>query len=61
MPAKNTTKIKLLQGMAGNRLDEKTGQVRATFTYAPGAVIDWPADEAARMIDRGYAELVETK
>ena len=60
MPAAKTTRIKLLTGLAGNRLDEK-GRERGTFTYAPGAVIDWDAEEAKRLVDRGYAEFVEAK
>ncbi len=37
-------KIKLTTGLCGNG-----------FCHAPGDVIDWPAEEAKRLVSAGYA------
>ncbi len=44
-------KIKLLQGMGGN--------VPHFFSHQPGAILDWDAVEAQRMVERGMASYIE--
>lgn len=42
--------IRLLVSMAGPE-----------NSWSPGDVIDWPDEEAARLVEAGYAELVRTE
>lgn len=51
-------KIKLKQSICGTRTGDN-GEDRGTFVYDVGRVLDWPAHEAERFVDRGIAELVE--
>ena len=48
-------KIRLLQSIGGHRPNG------ALFSFAPGTELEWPADEAQRFIDAGYALKVEEK
>jgi hypothetical protein len=52
--AVKTLRIRLMQGIAGHRLD-RNGEAYV-FSHAPRAVLDWPADEAARFIESGIAQ-----
>jgi hypothetical protein len=58
-------RIKLSTSIAGQRIntDPKTGQKSpgGTWAHTVGAIIDWPEDEARRMIEAGHALPAEGK
>jgi len=60
MAKQNVASVKLTSAMAGHVTDAE-GRVTGTYSYAAGAVVDRPADEAQRLIERGYAIPAETK
>lgn len=52
-------KIKMLTPICGHRHDAK-GKVIGDFAHKDGAIVEWPDAEARRLIERGYAESVES-
>lgn len=53
-----TMKVKLNTSMSGHRQDVK-GRHVGDYVYNSGDVVDLPADEAKRLIDRGSASPVQ--
>jgi hypothetical protein len=57
MSEKKKVRIKLNTSLAGNNLDDK-GNARDYFNLYPGSEVDWDADEAAKLVRRGWASYV---
>lgn len=57
--AQKTRRIKLTTSIGGHQTDPQ-GRVRQ-FTYGPDREVDWPEDEAQRLVDAGHAEYVTAK
>lgn len=55
-----TMKVKLTSARAGHTFDDK-GRPTGVFAQAAGDVVDMPADEAKRYIDKGLAAPVQTE
>lgn len=54
MAAKDLVSVKLNSGRVGNTLD-KDGRVCGMFAQAVGDIVQMPADEAQRYIEKGLA------
>lgn len=58
MTKNEQVKVKLSSARCGHRTD-KDGRFTGAFADAAGAEVTVPADEAKRLVERGYASLVE--
>lgn len=62
MATKSTVKIKLGQSLGGHRTrfnpETKANEVVGIFSYNVGDEIDWDAEEAKRLAERGIATIV---